>query len=29
MWGSDYPHSEGTWPDTRVSLRHTFATVPE
>ena len=29
MWGSDYPHSEGTWPDTHVSLRHTFATVPE
>lgn len=28
MWGSDYPHSEGTWPDTRISLRHTFAGIP-
>jgi predicted TIM-barrel fold metal-dependent hydrolase len=24
MWGSDYPHEEGVWPDTRVSLRWTF-----
>jgi predicted TIM-barrel fold metal-dependent hydrolase len=29
MWGSDYPHTEGTWPYTRVCLRHTFAGVPE
>ncbi|MDQ1396786.1 MAG: hypothetical protein QOG64_2045 [Acidimicrobiaceae bacterium] len=29
MWGSDYPHTEGTWPYTRVALRHTFAGVPE
>jgi predicted TIM-barrel fold metal-dependent hydrolase len=29
MWGSDYPHSEGTWPHTRAALRHTFAGVPE
>jgi len=38
MWGSDYPHTEGTWqhpePDDevesfgRVSLRHTFADIP-
>jgi predicted TIM-barrel fold metal-dependent hydrolase len=28
-WGSDYPHYEGTWPDTRVSLRNTFSDVPE
>jgi predicted TIM-barrel fold metal-dependent hydrolase len=28
MWGSDYPHSEGTFPDTMVSLRHTFAGIP-
>jgi len=38
MWGSDYPHTEGTWqhpePDDdvtsfgRVSLRHTFAGIP-
>jgi predicted TIM-barrel fold metal-dependent hydrolase len=24
MWGSDYPHEEGVWPDTRASLRWTF-----
>jgi predicted TIM-barrel fold metal-dependent hydrolase len=29
MWGSDYPHVEGTWPTTRLSLRNTFAGVPE
>jgi predicted TIM-barrel fold metal-dependent hydrolase len=29
MWGSDYPHLEGTWPDTRNSLRATFGGVPE
>jgi predicted TIM-barrel fold metal-dependent hydrolase len=29
MWGSDYPHTEGTWPYTRVAIRHTFAGVPE
>ncbi len=25
MWGSDYPHSEGTYPYTRESLRRSFA----
>ncbi len=24
LWGSDYPHFEGTYPHTRKSLRHTF-----
>jgi predicted TIM-barrel fold metal-dependent hydrolase len=24
LWGSDYPHYEGTYPNTRKSLRHTF-----
>ena len=24
MWGSDYPHKEGTFPYTRESLQHTF-----
>jgi predicted TIM-barrel fold metal-dependent hydrolase len=28
MWGSDYPHYEGTWPYTEQSLRHVFAGVP-
>jgi hypothetical protein len=29
MWGSDYPHVEGTWPNTRLSLRNTFSGFPE
>lgn len=29
MWGSDYPHLEGTWPHTMDSLRKTFGTYPE
>jgi predicted TIM-barrel fold metal-dependent hydrolase len=29
MWGSDYPHPEGTWPHTRQHLHETFAGVPE
>jgi predicted TIM-barrel fold metal-dependent hydrolase len=29
MWGTDYPHIEGTWPHTRESIRHTFHDVPE
>jgi predicted TIM-barrel fold metal-dependent hydrolase len=29
MWGSDYPHMEGTWPNTMDSLRETFSEVPE
>ncbi|WP_372514225.1 amidohydrolase family protein [Mycobacterium interjectum] len=28
MWGSDYPHLEGTAPYTREALRHTFSCVP-
>ena len=28
MWGSDYPHVEGTWPHTRESLRNTLAGIP-
>ena len=24
MWGSDYPHAEGTYPHTREALRNTF-----
>jgi predicted TIM-barrel fold metal-dependent hydrolase len=28
MWGSDYPHSEGTHPYTMEALRYTFAGVP-
>ncbi|MGE3447549.1 MAG: amidohydrolase family protein [Microbacteriaceae bacterium] len=29
MWGTDYPHMEGTWPNTMASIRNTFAHVPE
>jgi predicted TIM-barrel fold metal-dependent hydrolase len=29
MWGSDYPHTEGTWPYTRLALRHAFSSTPE
>ena len=29
MWGSDYPHQEGTYPYTRESLRRSFASMPE
>ena len=28
LWGSDYPHIEGTWPHTAESLRAGFAGVP-
>jgi predicted TIM-barrel fold metal-dependent hydrolase len=29
MWGSDYPHLEGTWPNTMNALRGTFGPYPE
>ncbi len=29
VWGSDYPHLEGTWPHTKAALRFAFADVPE
>ena len=29
MWGSDYPHLEGTWPFTMKSLNATFGDYPE
>jgi len=29
LWGSDYPHIEGTWPDTRLAIRHALAELPE
>jgi predicted TIM-barrel fold metal-dependent hydrolase len=29
LWGSDYPHTEGTWPVTWYTLRNTFAGIPE
>jgi predicted TIM-barrel fold metal-dependent hydrolase len=28
LWGTDYPHYEGTFPHTRKALRHTFHDVP-
>jgi predicted TIM-barrel fold metal-dependent hydrolase len=29
MWGSDYPHPEGTWPYTRQQMVETFRDLPE
>ncbi len=29
IWGSDYPHHEGSWPHTRLALRLNFWDVPE
>jgi predicted TIM-barrel fold metal-dependent hydrolase len=29
LWGSDYPHPEGTWPYTELCLRHAYHDVPE
>jgi predicted TIM-barrel fold metal-dependent hydrolase len=29
LWGSDYPHLEGTWPNTRSYMQETFADYPE
>jgi len=29
MWGSDYPHMEGTWPHTEQSLKDSLGHVPE
>jgi predicted TIM-barrel fold metal-dependent hydrolase len=29
LWGSDFPHDEGTWPNTHAALHATFDGVPE
>jgi predicted TIM-barrel fold metal-dependent hydrolase len=29
MWGSDFPHPEGTWPNTVNYYKETFAGIPE
>ena len=29
LWGSDYPHLEGTWPNTREYMQETFTDYPE
>jgi len=29
MWGSDFPHPEGTWPHTSRYLQETFSGIPE
>ena len=29
MWGADYPHTEGSFPNTRIALRLLFSDVPE
>ncbi len=29
MWGNDYPHPEGTWPDSAAALAEQFKDVPD
>ena len=29
MWGSDYPHMESAWPETREKLRDLMKGIPE
>jgi len=29
MWGTDYPHQEGTWPNTALAVRNTFHGLPQ
>ncbi len=29
MWGSDYPHPEGSWPFTKDQMHATFHGLPE
>ena len=29
MWGSDYPHDEGTFPHSREVIERTFEGIPE
>ena len=29
MWGSDYPHTEGTFPHSREAIVRDFAGIPE
>ena len=29
MWGSDFPHPDGVWPDSRAFIREELADVPE
>jgi predicted TIM-barrel fold metal-dependent hydrolase len=29
MWGSDFPHTEGVWPETLASVKQIFADIPE
>jgi predicted TIM-barrel fold metal-dependent hydrolase len=28
MWGADYPHQEGTWPNTLLAIRYAFNETP-
>ncbi len=29
MWGTDYPHPEGTWPTTKSQMIESFRGIPE
>ncbi len=28
MWGTDYPHPEGSWPNTAAKLKADFCDIP-
>jgi predicted TIM-barrel fold metal-dependent hydrolase len=29
LWGSDFPHTDSTWPKSRETIEHVFAGVPQ
>jgi predicted TIM-barrel fold metal-dependent hydrolase len=29
MWGSDFPHTDSTWPNSRTVIEKNFAGVPD
>ena len=29
MWGSDYPHSDGTWPESQKVFAEQFSVLPD
>jgi predicted TIM-barrel fold metal-dependent hydrolase len=29
LWASDYPHPEGTWPESQKAIERTFEGVPD
>jgi predicted TIM-barrel fold metal-dependent hydrolase len=29
MWGADFPHPDGTWPDSQEFIGHLFSGIPD